>query len=435
VPAVRASARVNGDRPAEGSLPNCRRGCLRCEPAPNDPDSNRLSPGRTRRSGSSQCAGEWGLVIYAAVPHSLDAAWLRDNCQCATCRDPASGQRLICITDLAPDVTVTSALQEADGLHVTFGPDGHEAVFTRTWLAGYATAEVDRRSEDAKRLWSARDFPAGPPVTSWQTYAASDAVRIRCLRELLSTGFMLLRGVPAVPGAVAEVAASFGYIRETNHGRIFDVRVETSPVEAAPASLANTGLPIGPHTDNPYRDPVPTLQALHCLVSSADGDETGLLDGFRAAAQLRAEDPAYFDCLSRTLVTFGYADASTQLRAMRPMIGLNEAGLIREIRYDSRSMEPMRPRSGVLPDEAADEMHEFYVAYRAFAAILLRPSGTLRFTLTPGDCVVFDNTRILRSGTGFTAAGRRHLQGCYADIDGVESTVAVLARSCGRKAG
>lgn len=369
-----------------------------------------------------------GLVI-SAVLHSLDAAWLRDNCQCASCRDPASGQRLISITDLAPDVTVTRAMQEADGLHVTFGPDGHETVFSRTWLAGYATAEVDRRSEDAKRLWSARDFPGGPPVTSWQSYAASDAVRIRCLRDLLSTGFLLLRGVPAVPGSVAEVAATFGYIRETNYGRLFDVRVE------APARLAAASLPVGPHTDNPYRDPVPTLQALHCLVSSADDGETGLLDGFRAAAQLRAEDPAAFDCLSRTPVTFGYADATAQLRAIRPMIGLSEAGLIREIRYDSRSMEPMRPRSGALPDEAAEEMHEFYVAYRAFAAILLRPSGTLRFTLTPGDCLVVDNTRILHSRTEFSAAGQRHLQGCYADIDGVESTVAVLARSCGRKAG
>jgi gamma-butyrobetaine dioxygenase len=126
-------------------------------------------------------------------------------------------------------VTITRAVQQSDGLHVTFGPDGHEAVFTRTWLAGYAMAEIDRRSEDAKRLWSARDFPAGPPVTSWQAYASSDGVRLRCLRELLSTGFMLLRGVPAAPGALADVVASFGYIRQTNHGRVFDIRVEATP--------------------------------------------------------------------------------------------------------------------------------------------------------------------------------------------------------------
>ncbi len=325
-------------------------------------------------------------------------------------------------------MTVADAVQAPDGLHVTFGPDGHQAVFTRSWLAGHAAAEVDRRGEDAKRLWSARDFPGGAPVTSWQSYASSDAVRLRCLQDLLDSGFMLLRGVPAEPGAITGVVASFGYIRETNYGQLFDVRVEPTA-----ANLAFTSLPIGPHTDNPYRDPVPTVQLLHCLTNCADGGESGLLDGFRAAAQLRAEDPAAFDRLTSTPVTFGYIDATTDLRATRPMIALNSAGLIREVRYNSRSMEAVRPRSGASAAEAADQMRDFYLAYRAFAAILMRPSLTLRFMLRPGDCVAFDNTRILHSRTGFSTAGRRHLQGCYADIDGVESTVAVLGRSCRRK--
>lgn len=355
---------------------------------------------------------------------ALDPAWLRDNCQCQYCRDPASGQRRTAITDQAPNVTVTGAMETADGLHVVFGPDGHQAVFTRTWLAGHATAEVDNRSEDAKRLWSARDFPAGPPATPWQRYLDSDEVRLGCLRQLLSSGFMLLTCVPPEPGAAADVAGTFGYVRETSHGRLFDVRVE-----ATPANLAYAGLPIGPHTDNPYRDPVPTLKILHCLTSAASGGESGLLDGFRAAAQLRAEDPACFDCLTRTPVTFAYADATADLRTMRPMIDVNPAGLIREIRYNSRSMQPMRPRSGTALAQAADEIREYYVAYRAFAAILLRPYLTLRFSLAPGDCVVVDNTRILHSRTGFAAAGQRHLQGCYSDLDGVESTVAILARN------
>jgi gamma-butyrobetaine dioxygenase len=229
------------------------------------------------------------------------------------------------------DVTVTGVVESADGLHVTFGPDGHQAVFTRTWLAGQTLAEPDARSEDAKRLWSARDFPAGPPQMSWQSYCASDAVRLGCLRGLLFTGFMLLTGVPERPGAVLDVAASFGYVRETSCGRLFDVKVE-----ATPANLANTGLPIGPHTDNPYRDPAPTIQVLHCLTNAASGGESGLLDGFRAAAQLRAEDPAAFECLTRAPVTFAYADATADLRATRPMIEVNPAGLIRGVRYNSR---------------------------------------------------------------------------------------------------
>jgi alpha-ketoglutarate-dependent taurine dioxygenase len=43
-------------------------------------------------------------------------------------------------------------------------------------------------------------------------------------------------------------------------------------------------------TDNPYRDPVPTVQLLHCLREAAAGGDTGLIDGFAAAAALRAED-------------------------------------------------------------------------------------------------------------------------------------------------
>ena len=326
-------------------------------------------------------------------------------------------------------MTVTRAVETADGLHVTFGPDGHQAVFTRSWLSGQTLAEPDSRSEDAKRLWSARDFPAGPPQTPWRSYIGSDAVRLRCLRDLLSSGFLLLTGVPEQPGAVLDVAASFGYVRETNYGRLFDVRVE-----ATPANLANTGLPIGPHTDNPYRDPAPTVQLLHCLTNAATGGESGLLDGFRAAAQLRAEDPAAFECLTHTAVTFAYADATADLRTTRPMIEVNPAGLIRAVRYNSRSMQPMRPRLGATPAQAAEEMREFYNAYRAFAAIMLRPYLTLRFNLAPGDCVVFDNTRVLHSRGGFAATGLRHLQGCYADLDGAESTVAVLARSCSRHA-
>jgi gamma-butyrobetaine dioxygenase len=375
-------------------------------------------------------AGNGGPAIYASAAHGLDPTWLRDNCPCPSCRDPASGQRLVSITDQAANVTVTRASFEPDGLHVTFGPDGHQAVFTRTWLAGHATSEVDGRCEDAKELWSARDFSAGPPVTPWQAYSGSDAVRLRSLRGLLSTGFMLLSGVPAEPGAVADVAASFGYVRETNYGRVFDVRVEPSQ-----ANLAFTRQPIGPHTDNPYRDPAPTLQLRHCLVNATSGGESGLLDGFRAAAQLRAEDPEAFDRLTRTSVTFSYADAVAEFRASRPMIAVNSAGLICEISYNSRSMAPLRPRFGATPSEAADEMRHFYAAYRAFSVILLRPSLTLRFALSPGDCIVFDNTRILHSRTGFSAVAHRHLQGCYADLDGAESTVAVLARSCGRKAG
>ena len=244
------------------------------------------------------------------------------------------------------------------------------------------------------------------------------AHREECLRALLVDGFVLLRDVPCEPGTVLAVAGTMGFVRETNYGRLFDVRVE-----ATPDNLAFTGLAIGPHTDNPYRDPVPTVQLLHCLASAVQGGDSGLVDGFLAAKLLREEDPAAFDLLARTPVTFAYADATAALQATRPMIGVDPLGRIREIRFNDRSLQPVR-----LPPGEITGLCAFYAASRAFAEMISRPELMLTFRLSPGDCVIFDNTRVLHARTGFAATGRRHLQGCYADLDGVASAWAVLRR-------
>ena len=361
----------------------------------------------------------------------LAAAWLRANCPCGECRDPGSGQRLVSLADLPALVRVTTVAESGSDLRVTFWPDGHEAVFSRSWLSRQSAPAVDERTEDAKRLWTAADFPGGPPAWSWPGYRARGADRGSALAALLRDGMVLLRGVPAEPGAVLAVAQSMGYVRETNYGRLFDVRVT-----AAPSNLAFTGRPIAPHTDNPYRDPVPTVQLLHCLEGAVEGGDSGLVDGFTAAGVLREEDPAAFGILARTPVTFSYADATTELSATRPVIGLDPAGRIREIRFNHRSMQPWRPGSPA-GDAAAGQAGgqdtvagatAFYAAARAFAEILARPALLLTFRLEPGDCVAFDNTRVLHARTGFAATGTRHLQGCYADLDGVSSSLAVLGR-------
>jgi gamma-butyrobetaine dioxygenase len=351
------------------------------------------------------------------------AAWLRANCPCGRCRDPASGQRLVSLTDLPAPVRVAALAESAGEVRITFWPDGHEAVFSRSWLARQSAPAADERTEGAKRLWTAADFPGGPPGWAWPEYQGRDAVRAAALTALLRDGMMLLRGVPAEPGAVLAVAGSMGYVRETNYGRLFDVRVT-----ATPSNLAFTGLPIAPHTDNPYRDPVPTVQLLHCLAGAVAGGDSGLVDGFAAAGLLRREDPGAFGILAGTPVTFAYADDATELRATRPVIGLDPAGRIREIRFNNRSMEPWRPGGAAAGPDPVASAAAFYAAARAFAEILARPALMLTFRLEPGDCVVFDNTRVLHARTGFAATGTRHLQGCYADLDGVSSTVGVLRR-------
>jgi gamma-butyrobetaine dioxygenase len=354
------------------------------------------------------------------------AVWLRDNCPCAECTDSGSGQKFLNITDIADELVVASAVQAGESVVVTYAPDRHRSVFSRAWLASRALDRYDDgdgRTEDDKELWLAADLSGRTalPEASWPRYLAEPAERIRSLAAVMRLGFVLIHDVPAEPGVVLEVAASFGYVRQTNYGALFDVRVEP-----APGNLAYTSREILPHTDNPYRDPVPTVQLLHCLRAAGEGGDTGLVDGFAAAAALRAEDQAVFDVITGTAVSFGYRDSGTELRASQPLIQLSPRGRVRGVRFNNRSAQPLR-----LPYA---DVTAFYAAYRRWAGLLARPERQLDLRLAPGDCLIFDNTRILHARTAFSLpagadrSGGRHLQGCYADLDGLASTLAVLGR-------
>ena len=355
------------------------------------------------------------------------AVWLRDNCPCGDCQDAGSGQKFNDITDIPAAVAVAAVQDAGDCVVVTFAPDQHRSAFSRRWLAEHALdgyGDGDGRTEDDKELWRPADLAGRLPAITWARYLSEPAERTRALDAVLRLGFVLLHDVPAEPGMVLEVAASFGYVRETNYGRLFDVRVEP-----APGNLAFTSREIRPHTDNPYRDPVPTVQLLHCLRAAVkgngagDGGDTGLVDGFAAAADLRASDSESFDVLTGTAVPFGYIDKETELRASLPLIQLSPRGRVRGVRFNNRSARPLRLPYG--------EVTAFYAACRRWAALLARPDRQLNLRLAPGDCLIFDNTRILHARTAFGPSGSspgRHLQGCYADLDGLASTLAVLTR-------
>ena len=363
-------------------------------------------------------------LVVGGRPVRFPAVWLRDNCPCPDCLAPGTGQKLKDITDIPNGLAITRTEDLGECVLVTFAPDQHRSPFPRAWLEDHAlgdSADGDGRTEDDKQLWLPADLgpETGLPAMSWPSYLAGG--KAEALEAVLRVGFVLLSGLSAVPGRVLEVAASFGYVRETNYGRLFDVRVES-----APGNLAFTSRAIRPHTDNPYRDPAPTVQLLHCLRAAGEGGDTGLVDGFAAAADFRAADPESFGTLARTPVSFGYVDKETELRASLPLIQLSPSGRVRGVRFNNRSMRPLR--------RPYAEVTAFYAAYRRWAELLAQPGRQLTVRLAPGDCLVFDNTRVLHARTAFSMSPRssgRHLQGCYADLDGLASTLAVLTREEG----
>src|SRR5262249_39329681 len=289
--------------------------------------------------------------------------------------------------------------------------DGHRSIFT---LDELAEATAPPSAAPKPTVWGA-SLAKTLPRHAWDSVATDEAALRAWLHDAAVLGFAPLSGVPAEPGSVAEAARRFGAVRETNYGRIFDVRVA---VDAT--NLADTALPLSPHTDNPYRRPTPTLQLLHCLTSEVEGGDTVLVDGFSVVERLAADGPARLELLASTPIRYAYRDASADLVADIPVVTLASDGKPTALHLNNRS-------KGV-PSGNIEEVSAWYDAYFALLAVINERESQVVFRLEPGDLVLFDNERVLHGRTAFASGGRRHLQGCYADRDGLLSTLAVLER-------
>jgi len=352
--------------------------------------------------------------------HRFHAIWLRDNAPDAATRDPGNGQKRITLSDIHKDTCISHASLEGTKAQITFEPENKTVSYDTGWLTRHAydraPKQVSGWLDTAIKAWDASN---GMIKRSTLATLQSDPAALRdWLAALRGHGFAITTDGPTESGAFEQVVALFGHVRETNYGRWFEVRTEVNPV-----NLAYTGLGLQGHTDNPYRDPTPTLQLLYCLENSVDGGLSILTDGFAIAQRLRDEDPQGFELLTKYCARFEYAgDAKTRLRTRHPMIELAPDGELRAIRFNNRSCAP-------ITDVPFDDMQAYYAAYRRFGELVDAPDMQITFKLAPGECVVFDNTRLLHARTGFSSNGARWLQGCYADHDGARSTLAALSEA------
>ena len=335
--------------------------------------------------------------------------WLRDNCGCSLCRDEVSGQRLFDITTLPDELVVTDASVTRSGnLSLCFSPEGHAGVIDAHWLRSNSYDDAGRRERYLIACFWGRELTQELPSADYVEVTASRWALGNWLHMVRTYGFAMLRGVPTETGQVARVAELFGHVRETNYGRVFDVILKPRP-----NNLAYTAAALGVHTDNPYRDPVPGLQLLHCLAARGSGGASLVVDGFLAAERLRAEAPGHFDLLSRYEVPFRFTDRNTDLRASGRLIAVDRKGAVTAIRYNNRSAAAFELPTAVMTD--------FYAAYRHFGQLLRDRDAEVSFSLTPGDLFIVDNRRVLHGRREYSAHEHRHLQGCYADRDALDS--------------
>ncbi|MFJ4440758.1 TauD/TfdA family dioxygenase [Pseudomonas sp. NPDC089422] len=341
------------------------------------------------------------LLTTASQVVELPALWLREQSPDAEAVDNLTRQRLFDSHLLDENLSLISVALLPDSKAELVFSDGHQAVYEAAEVLAETQPHYNGPSPQAwdSTLALAEVTHEWPEMENDESFAAA-------LESYLRYGFIVLRDVPGDKEHVLQVGSKFGYVKETNFGKYFEVY--TKPLSN---DLAYRSVRLGPHTDNPYRDPVPGIQLLHCLINETTGGLSTLVDSVSVVEALKREDREGYELLRDVPVRFRFVDMGVELAASRPMIDVDDKGRTVGVHYS--------PRLDQLPLLSNETTQAFHRARKRLAELFNSHRYELKFRLQPGELMLFDNSRVLHGRTSYNPnEGLRHLQGCYIDRDG-----------------
>lgn len=337
------------------------------------------------------------------------AIWVRDACQCATCRRPSTNERRLDPTTIDPSITVRR-VEIVDGELVAEMSDGHRVVVPARQL-GLVSGQRTRST------------PIGPVrkrrvAEQFARFDAADLERglLAVLDALDGDGAVVVSGVESSAAGLRDVAERIGPIHATNYGVTWEIDAVLDPVSEVESDRA-----LLVHTDLPYRTDPPGVQLLLACEIETTGGASTLVDAFGCASQLLAESPEDFELLASVAVEYPYVRDDVEIVGRASLIEVDDG----EMRRVRRAPDLMGS-----PLVTAVEADDFYAALRRWWQLLDDPKATHEIALAPGELLLFDNHRMLHGRTAFElgASGRRRLVGCYLHADDVASRRAVLRR-------
>jgi len=341
--------------------------------------------------------------------YTLTPLWLRERCQDESHLDLITQQRLFNPHNLPADLAITDATSLPNGDLALVFSDGYRGIYkTDFFLPDF-------------------DFNDGLPApVAWKSEIdkvhfqvdlddlESELGLLDAIERFLKFGVIIISGVPNDREAVTAVGKRFGHIRETNFGRYFEVFSRPDSNDLAYRSGA-----LSAHTDNPYRDPTPGIQLLHCLINETRGGLSTLVDSLAVLEQLKLEQPQGYELLARVPVRYRHIDKEIELITRQTIIQTDAMGQVVGVTYS--------PRLDYLPLMSAEDTQLFHRARQRLGELFADPEYRWEFSLRPGQVQMFHNSRVLHGRTEFDAnEGLRQLQGCYIDIDGPKGLYRLL---------
>lgn len=340
--------------------------------------------------------------------------WLRDNCPSSW--DEVTRDRSFDITAIPPDLKATAVGFDGTDMIVTWEGDGKQSRYDVNWLIkwlrnpGHADpASLLPRAWRAEMTGHVAEFSFDDVLGDWAT-------RCTYFETLIRDGLALINDVPEDNGSITRIVEVAGIVRGGFSGLYFNVRAYPKPQGAAYTANA-----LEPHTDNPCEEYPPSIQYLHCLRNEARGGESTFADAVAVAADLKASDPEAFELLATYDVPFRFSHDGLDMRARQKVIMTDARGEVTGVTVSQHMADIFDMDQRVLD--------RYYPAFHRFLTMLRAPEYEAHLTLKSGQCVVFDNQRIVHGRRAFDpTSGTRILRGCYSDRGEMRSRYRVLLR-------
>ena len=338
--------------------------------------------------------------------------WLRERVNSENFLDQKTQQRLFDPTMLKNSSEISKVNISDKFLEVNFKDGAYAKLVIENILKEF---EKDNELYFINKISWKSDFQNNN-IYKFNKNFFEEKIMYESLLDFYKYGFVIFENVPTQDNFIVNFANSIGSIRRTNFGEFFNVKSKPNPND-----LAYTSLPLAPHTDNPYRKPVPCIQLLHCIENEVDGGLSTLVDGLAVTEELKKEHPSFFQILTEIKVRFQFVDDNVVLEDWAEMIQLDENKRLKQVRFS--------PRLDFVPLMDKEKLELYYAARNKISEMYNSEKFRIEFKLKPGDLLMMDNYRLLHGRTEYNAnEGNRFLQGCYIDYDSTEGRLKHLKR-------
>ena len=338
--------------------------------------------------------------------------WLRERVNSENFLDQKTQQRLFDPTMLKNSSEISKVNISDKFLEVSFKDGAYAKLVIENILKEF---EKDNELYFINKISWKSDFQNNN-IYKFNKNFFEEKIMYESLLDFYKYGFVIFENVPTKDNFIVNFANSIGSIRRTNFGEFFNVKSKPNPND-----LAYTSLPLAPHTDNPYRKPVPCIQLLHCIENEVDGGLSTLVDGLAVTEELKKEHPSFFQILTEIKVRFQFVDDNVVLEDWAEMIQLDENKRLKQVRFS--------PRLDFVPLMDKEKLELYYAARNKISEMYNSKKFRIEFKLKPGDLLMMDNYRLLHGRTEYNAnEGNRFLQGCYIDYDSTEGKLKHLKR-------